>query len=53
VGEVAGKVGKDDAPGEGVLPGAAADADVLALLGDPDAEDLEGCFVALCYWWNP
>jgi hypothetical protein len=46
-GDVAGEVGEDDAPGEGVLPGSAADADVLALFGDPDAENLEGGFVAL------
>ena len=35
-GDVAGEVGEDDAPGEGVFPGARADGDVLALLGDPD-----------------
>ena len=45
-GDVAGEVGEDDAPGEGVFPGAGADADVLALLCDPDAEDFEGGFVA-------
>ena len=49
-GDVAGEVGEDDAPGERVLPGAGADGDVLALLGDPDAEDLEGRFVALRGW---
>jgi hypothetical protein len=45
---VAGEVGKDDAPGEGVVPGSAADADVLALLG----EDFEGSLVALGDGWN-
>jgi len=45
-GDVAGEVGEDDAPGEGVVPGAGADADVLALLGDPDAEDFEGGLIA-------
>jgi len=45
-GDVAGEVGEDDAPGEGVFPGAGADADVLALFGDPDAQDLKGSFVA-------
>jgi len=45
-GNVAGEVGEDDAPGEGVFPGAGADADVLALLGDPDAEDFEAGLVA-------
>src|SRR6266550_2379480 len=52
VGDVPGEVGEDDAPGEGVLPGATADADVLALLGDPDPHDFEGRFVALRYWWT-
>ena len=52
VSDVAGEVGEDDAPGEGVFPGAAADGDVLALFGDPDAKDLEGRFVTLRYWWN-
>ena len=47
VGDVAGEIGEDDAPGEGVLPGAAVNADVLSVLGDPDAEDFEGGFVAL------
>ena len=46
-GDVAGEVGEDDAPGEGVFPGAALNADVLALFGDPDAQDFEGGFVAL------
>ena len=45
-GDVAGEVGEDDAPGEGVLPGAGADADVLTLLGDPDAENFKGGVVA-------
>ena len=45
--DVAGEVGEDDSPGEGIFPGAAADADVLALFGDPDAENFEGGFVAL------
>jgi hypothetical protein len=45
-GDVAGEVGEDDAPGEGIFPGAGADGDVLALLGDPDAEDFEGALVA-------
>lgn len=45
-GDVAGQVGEDDAPGEGVFPCAGADGDVLALLGDPDAEDFEGGLVA-------
>jgi len=45
-GDVPGEVGEDDAPREGVLPGAGADADMLALLGDPDAEDFEGGLVA-------
>ena len=47
VGDVAGEVGEDDAPGEGVFPGSAVNADVLAVFGDPDAEDFEGGFVAL------
>ena len=45
--DVAGEVGEDDAPGKGVFPGTALDGDVLAVLGDPDAEDFEGGFVAL------
>ena len=45
-GDVAHQVGEHDTPGEGVFPGAGADADVLALLGDPDAENFEGGFVA-------
>ena len=49
---MAGEVGEDDAPGKGVVPCAAADADVLALLGDPDAEDFEGGLVALGDGWN-
>ena len=52
VGDVPGEVCKDDAPGEWGLPCAAADADVLALFGDPNTHDLEGRFVALCYRWN-
>ncbi len=52
VSDVTGEVGEDDAPGEGVFPGATSNADVLALLGDPDAHDLEGCLVALCCRWN-
>jgi len=51
-GDVAGEVGEDDAPGEGVLPGSAANADVLALLCDPYAENLEGGFVALRFFGN-
>jgi hypothetical protein len=47
-GDVAGEVGEDDAPGEGILPSAGAKADVLALLGHPDAKDFEGGFVADC-----
>lgn len=47
VGDVAGEVGEDDSPGEGVFPGAGADGDVLTLFRDPDAEDFEGGFVAL------
>ena len=47
VGDMAGEVGENNSPGEGVFPGAAADADVLALLGDPDAEDFKGGFIAL------
>ena len=50
VGDVAGEVGEDDAPGEGVFPRPAADADVLALFGDPYAEDFEGGLVALGGW---
>jgi hypothetical protein len=50
--DVAGEIGEDDAPREGVFPGAAANADVLALFGDPDAHNLEGCLVTLCDWWN-
>jgi len=50
VSDVAGEVGEDDAPGEGIFPSAAADTDVLALLGDPDPHDLEGRFVALRGW---
>jgi len=50
--DVTGEIGEDDAPGEGVVPGAAADADMLALLGDPDAEDFEGGLVALGDGWN-
>jgi len=45
VDDVAGEVGEDDAPGKGIFPGAGAQADVLALLGDPDAEEFEGRFV--------
>jgi hypothetical protein len=44
---VAGEIGEDDTPGEGILPCATADADVLAVFGDPDAKDFEGGFVAL------
>src|SRR5579864_1933097 len=47
VGDVAGEIGEDDSPGEGVLPCSAADADMLALLGDPDSEDFKGGFVTL------
>jgi hypothetical protein len=50
--DVPGEVSEDDSPGEWVFPGAAANADVLTLFGDPDTEDLEGRFVALRYWWN-
>ena len=46
------QVCEDDSPGERVLPCTAADADVLALLGDPDAKDLEGRFVSLRCRWN-
>ena len=52
VSDVPGEVSEDDAPGEGVFPGTIADADVLALFGDPDAQNLEGRFVALRYRWN-
>ena len=45
-GDVTGEVGEDDSPSEGVLPGAGADADVLTLLGDPDAENFKGGVVA-------
>ena len=51
-GDVAGEVGEDNAPGEGVFPCAGADADVLALLGDPDAKDFEGCLVAGGGGWD-
>ena len=46
VDDVAGEVGEDDAPGEGVLPRAGAERDVLALLCNPDADKFEGGFVA-------
>jgi hypothetical protein len=47
IGDVTGEVGEDDSPGEGVLPCSAAEADVLALFGYPDAENFKGGFVAL------
>ena len=52
VSDVPGEVGEDDAPGEGVFPRAATDADVLSVLGDPHPQDLEGRFVALRYGWD-
>jgi hypothetical protein len=45
--DVAGEVGQDDAPGEGVFPCSATDADVLRFLGDPDAQNFEGGFISL------
>ena len=48
VDDVAGEIREDDAPGEGVFPRAGAEADVLSLLGYPDAEELKGGFVAGC-----
>ena len=51
-GDVAREVGENNAPGEGVFPSAGADADVLALLGDPDAEDFERGLVAGGGGWD-
>ena len=35
------QIREDDTPGEGVLPGAAADTDVLPLFRDPDPKNLK------------
>jgi hypothetical protein len=51
-GDVAGEVGEDYSPSEGVFPGAAADADVLALFGDPYTEYFERGLVALGDGWD-
>ncbi len=42
VNDVTREIGENDSPGEGVLPHAGAKADMLSLLGDPDAQKLEG-----------
>jgi len=50
--DVAGEVGEHNAPGEGIFPGAGAEANMLALLGHPDAQDFKGGFVASGGGWD-
>jgi hypothetical protein len=40
--DVAREIGENDSPGEGVFPDAGAKADMLSLLGDPEAQKLKG-----------
>ena len=46
------QIGQHNPPSERILPGAATNADVLPLFGDPHPHHLKGRFIALRYRRN-